>query len=461
MSVADALPVAREVARIAAAAALLPIQLFEHSLLRDARRAELATDIDSAPLVPEPVPAYDRHAPHWKARPLELVVSCAEASGEIHARTWLAALRGELAALGAPEPRVRVLGGPAFDADRVERIADPVSRAAMGLGGIAAQAPYYLGLARDFARALRTRRADLYLPVDSPALHVPLARIARRSGAGVVHLVAPQYWGWAPWRASGYPRAVDLCLCLLAFERAWFERRGIATRWVGHPLLDVLPMVPHCPSEPDARPPCLALLPGSRGGLIDRSLPWMLERAAAVRTRVPALRVLVFQERADQVERVQRHLERARALGWATWSREPLHGGLQHCRAAFSVSGTVLLDLLHHRIPAVVVYPLANAYEQRLRPSLLDAPFIALPNLIANRRNLPEYAFAGAGPRQAVEHDLERALVDRDWRSAVRRGLDAAARRLGPPGAAQRAAGWTLAYQHARIQGRALGSLPA
>jgi lipid-A-disaccharide synthase len=420
------LEVARELAGVAWQALTLPAQLFEHSFLRDGRRAALAGDLRLPPASPPQAPTLAAPAAALRARPLELVLSCAEASGEIHARLWLAALRTELARIGAPPPRVRVLGSPSFDALDCERIDDPVANAAMGLSGVAGQAPYYLGLATRFAAELRARPADLFLPVDSPALHVPLARLARRAGARVVHLVAPQYWGWAPWRAARYRAAVDHCLCLFAFEPAWFQRAGIRATWVGHPLWDALPRVEPCPVEPLGRPPRLA-------------------RVAALRARVPDLRVSLFQERPERRELVQGLLAASGCGVWAELATQPLHEGLATCRAAFSVSGTVLLDLLHQQLPAVVIYRLAHAHEQRLRPLLLDAPFIALPNLLAHRALLPEHVFAGDGPAQQVEDELHQLLVEREPRARVRDGLEFAARRLGPPGAAERAARWTLA----------------
>lgn len=444
--------VARELWSTAAQALCLPAALAEHAFLRDARRAALATDLALPPVEPETPPDPIEFAGALRARPLELFVGCAEASGEIQARAWLAALRAELERIGAPPPRVRALASPSLAAADVERTDDPVSRAAMGLSGVVGQAPYYLGLCERFARSLRERPADLFLPVDSPALHVPLARIARRAGARVVHLVAPQYWGWAPWRAPRYRAAVDVCLCLFAFEPAWFARAEIEARWVGHALWDALPPLPartHAhPSESGA--PMLALLPGSRGALVERCLPWMLERARALRADMPALRVLVFQERRERRERVQALISAAGASEWVALSEEPLHVGLQRCRAALSVSGTVLLDLLHQRLPTVVVYRLAHQREVRLRPWLLDAPYIALPNLLANRPLLAEHVFAGAGPSAQVEAQLRALLTDPAARARVRVGLELAVRRLGPPGAALRAARWALAEAGAR-----------
>jgi lipid-A-disaccharide synthase len=447
--------VARELAGTAAQALLLPAQVAEHGFLRDARRAALAADLALPPAAPPEPPDPAAHAAALCARPLELFLSCAEASGEIHGRAWLAALRAELARIGAPPPRVRALASPALGAADIERLGDPVSRAAMGLSGILAQAPFYIGLCERFARALRERPADLFLPVDSPALHVPLARIARRARAHVVHLVAPQYWGWAPWRAPRYRSAVDQCLCLFAFEPAWFEREGIAAQWVGHALWDELPALGPRTSEDGE--PVLALLPGTRGALIERCLPWMLARAAALRARGVALSARVFQERPEQRERVRELVARAGATAWAALAEEPLHVGLRRCRAALSVSGTVQLDLLHQRLPTVVIYRLAREREARLRPLLLDAPYIALPNLLANRPLSPEHVFAGEGPTAAVEAELAALLSDPEARVRARAGLELAARRLGPPGAALRAARWTLAAAAARIDAGGTG----
>jgi len=432
-----ALAVAEQACRAALALAIAPLRLLGYAVHRRRYVAELSEDLATQASPPEPPPL-----PPLPQRPLRIFLSCAEPSGELHARSLLQNLRAQIAAAGAPPPIVFGLGGPALGDLGVERVGDPVARAAMGFGVVAAL-PFYLGLLTCAARALRERDPDLVIGVDSPALHVPLCAIARRYGLRTVHFVTPQYWGWAPWRVGGYRRAVGLALSILPFEPAWFERHGVRAKHVGHPLLDALADVP-ATLPPDASR-TLVILPGSRRSVLARNLPWMVEVLAEWRLRHPDARIVLPHARRELVPAIEAILARCGASEWVHVATEPLHAVLAGARAAFSVSGTVLLDLLHHRLPTVVVYRVSNGLESFGARHLLTVPHFAAPNLLAGEAVCPEFCFHGEGPRPAVLDALTGLWADGDARATCRAGLERAAARLGPPGASRRAARWALA----------------
>ncbi|MFN0243775.1 MAG: lipid-A-disaccharide synthase [Planctomycetota bacterium] len=423
-----------EIARALGGMALLPVRVGGFLLARDALRAELVRALAA--------PAAVAAAPHPRlpSRPLTIFVSCAEASGEIHAVSLVRALRARARAAGAPEPRCVGLGGARLAQEGVELIGRPVERAGMGLSDPWKNVGYYVDLLRDAATFLRAHAPDVCVPVDSPALHVPLAHIAQRYRVPVAHFVTPQYWGWAPWRASGYRSAVDLALSILPFEPAWFEKRGIPVRHVGHPLLDALP--PVAPAREDGT---LVLLPGSRRGVVERNLPWMLAVARAVHERCAVARVAIVHEDRALEPLLREHVSAAGAGGFVEIVIGDLHTELARARAALTVSGTILIDLLHARVPSVVVYRLAHARETFLARRLLTVPWFSSVNLLANEEVFPEFSFHGDGPRDAVVDALARAYADDAWRARCRTSLERAARALGPPGAADRAAGHALA----------------
>jgi len=441
--------VARELARAIGGLAIAPLRMLAYLARRDAHRAELDSALAAPREVDVPPAPRELHLP--PDRPLRIFVSCAEPSGEQHATNLVGALRDVAARGGAPEPEIVALGGPRLAALGVRCIGDPVSRAAMGAEA-ARGVRFYAGLLRDVAAELRAAPFDVVIPVDSPALHVPLGRIARAYGAPVVHFITPQYWGWAPWRVGGYRGAVDLAITILPFEPAWFDAHRVPVAHAGHPLLDALADVLG-PAEPArvevSDPPTLAVLPGSRAGVVDRHLPWMLAVAASARERVPGLRVVLPHARAEVAERIRGHVRAAGAEPWAELVPDELHPTLARADAALSVSGTVLLDLLHHRLPTVVVYRVGGALRAALGKKLLTTPWFASVNLLAGREVLPEFGFHGEGPRPAVERAVVRALTDAAWRRECRAGLDEAAERLGPPGAVARAAAFALSRARA------------
>lgn len=428
----------RELARAVGGAFLAPWRALAWSPRRGRDRAAVRADLAA------PAPEYTAPTTRFAdlrfsaERPLRVFLATAEASGEIHAASLVRALRARAAAEGAPSPEFVAFGGERLRELGVTTLGDPVARAQSNFDGVVAALPYYIGLLEDAARHARATRPDVFVPVDSPALHVPMARCVRAFGVPVVHLVAPQYWGWAPWRVRAYRRAVDRALTILPHEPRWYARHDVASAHIGHPLLDALAGVPVTHPQPEAR--TLALLPGSREGVIRRNLPWMLDALGPLRAAAPDVEVAVLQATAEHAALLA-ELTRGHAVRVAIGD---LHGELARARAAFAVSGTILTDVLHHRLPAVVVYRLTKRLEAALQRWLLTVPFFASTNLLAGREVLPEHGFSGAGPRARVAADLVELFLEGPRRTACLAGLALAAERLGPPGAIERAASHVL-----------------
>jgi lipid-A-disaccharide synthase len=423
--------VAGEVLRAAGDALALPLRAAAYLARAPGLRRRLAADLERAHAVEDaPPPEY------LPGRPLRLFVASAEPSGERHALRLIECLRAELARAGAPAPEILALGGARTCALDVETVGDPLARASMGLEPLRSL-PYYAKLLAETGEALGRFRPDLVVPVDSPALFVPLARIARRAGLRSAHLVAPQYWAWAPWRVRAYREAFALALTILPFEPAWWERHGVRTAHVGHPALDGLAPAP--PSD-DPRRKTLVLLPGSRRHVIARNLPWMLDLARELHGRHPGLEIVLPHDSAERRGDLAEHVAAAGAWGWVNLALGGLHDELARARAALSVSGTVLIDLLHHRLPAAVVYRVGGALASRAAPRLLSIPWFSSVNLLARSPVYWEACFHGPGPRAACLAHLELALFDPAFRARNAAELEATAARLGPSGAVPRAA---------------------
>ncbi len=426
----------REFARALLDLGLAPLRALDFMVQRRALLEELRALLDEPARVEEPRPP--RELPQ---RPLEVFLSCAEASGEIHALNFVRAFEAACAERGAPRPVWFGLGGERTRDAGVELIEDLVSRATMGFDGVARALPFYLGVLERCAARIRERRPDVVVLIDSPALHAPLGRIARRYGARVVHFVTPQHWAWAPWRSQSYSHAVDRALSILPFEPAWFARRGVSVTHVGHPLLDQLPPMPAARDDGPAR---LVLLPGSRSRVIELNLPWMLRAAAQLRERRPELEVLVAHGDERRRHELAERIAGARASDWARVEIGSLHRTLAGARAALSVSGTVLLDLLHLRLPSVCIYRVASRRDIAMQRWLLSTPYFASVNLLAGREVFPEHCFRGRGPLEQVCDELEARMFDAETRRTTRLGMERAAARLGPPGACARAAAVAL-----------------
>jgi lipid-A-disaccharide synthase len=365
-----------------------------------------------------------------------ILVSAGDASGEAHAADLVRAL-----AKRRPEARFVGLGGPALEGAGVE-IRVPLREVAVGgLVEVLGHVPRVLAAWRTLEAAAREAPTDLAVLVDAPDLNLPLARRLRRAGIPILYYVAPQVWAWRRGRLRTIARRVDRLAVIFPFEEALFTGAGVPARFVGHPLVDRLadPAVRLERSAAraalglDPERPLLLLLPGSRRNEVRGMLPLHLDVAAALRARVPRLAV------ALALAPTMTRSEIAPALGGldVTVVEGRAYQAMAAADVALAKPGTATLELCLLGTPFAVagrVHPLSAAIMRRL----VQVPSWTLPNLLAGAPIVPEFLQEQARPER-VAAALEE-LLDGPARALQQARLAAVARRLGPGGAAERAA---------------------
>ncbi|MBI5016721.1 MAG: lipid-A-disaccharide synthase [Deltaproteobacteria bacterium] len=353
-----------------------------------------------------------------------VAIVAGEASGDIHAGNLLGALRSL-----RPDVEAWAVGGEALRAAGAEIVFPSEAIAAMGLVEAAGRLPAVARARRLVRGRLAAERPDLFVPVDFGGLNLRLARDARALGVPVVYYIPPKVWAWGARRVRTLRAVVDEALVILPFEEAYLRARGVAATYVGSPVLDHL-----SPRSFEAEPGTVGLLPGSRAGEVSRILPLLVAAARRLAWLVPGLRFLVPRAPGLPAAVLDRFLSAT------DLPLEVLDGRAQEVmersRLCLVASGTATLECATVGTPMVVVYrvsPLTYA----LGRLLVRVPFIALPNLIAGRRVVPELVQTGP---EALAAAAEPLLADGPGRDEVLRGLAEVRGLLGAPGASGRAA---------------------
>ena len=391
---------------------------------------------------------------------MRVFFSAGEPSGDHHAAVLVRALKAR-----QPDVDCVGLGGPCMAAEGCRLITDLTQLAVMWFLRVLLNIHRFVDLARRAERSFLDARPDVCVLVDFPGFHWWLAWRAKRHGIPVIFYCPPQIWAWASWRIHKMRRLVDHVLSALPFEHDWFTAQGMRSTLVGHPFFDELESPAADAPAGGARSPLVLLLPGSRGQEIEGNLATMLRAAAAVEARVPAVRFVVAALH-------ERHARRIRELiaGHAAAPRVDVVAGqtrvcIGSAAAAIAASGSVSLELLAARVPAVVVYRIGGL-AWVVQTWFRRARFITLVNLLAARDPIgpaspawwPPAAVPPADPEAvypeylAVQDPADRVaghvvdwLTDRTAEGRIAARIEAVARSVVHPGSAARAAEAVLA----------------
>jgi lipid-A-disaccharide synthase len=354
------------------------------------------------------------------AAPL-IVLVAGEASGDNLGAQLITALRQRI-----PQARFAGIAGSRMVAAGCEAWERMESLSVMGLFEIIPHLPRLLRIRRQLIDRVLAERPAVYVGVDAKEFNLRIAPRFKEAGIPTVQYVSPQIWAWRQGRVHTIGRAVDLILCLLPFEKPFYDAHSVHAEFVGHPLADQVPMQM---SAAEARAKLgmptdgqyIAVLPGSRHGEVSRLSPDFAATMAWLLKQRPQLR-FVAALASDSTRKVfEAALDRVAADQPALRERVTLvNGQAQTVMAASDVvllaSGTATLEATLVKRPMVVAYRLGMLTSFLLKHlKLFKAPFFAQPNLLAGRQLVPEFFNAEVraevlGP--AVLQQLERA--DRD-----------------------------------------------
>jgi lipid-A-disaccharide synthase len=370
---------------------------------------------------------------------MRIFLCAGEPSGDLHGANLIRELR-------ARRPDVECVG---FGGERMEaagcRLLYPLCRlAVMWFLRVLANAHVFLNLLSRADRFFRHHRPDAVILIDYPGFNWWLARRAHFHGIPVFYFVPPQLWAWAGWRVEKMRRWVDHVLCTLPFEQAWYEERGVAAHYVGHPYFDEVRtqrLDEDFLEEQRARPgTILGLLPGSRTQEVDKNFPTLLRAAGLVHRARPETRFLVACFREAHRRAITPTLREAGLPIEACVGRTPEVIALAHSCAA--VSGSVGLELLYRRKPTVVVYRVGR-FVWHAGNVLATCKYISLVNLLADRELFPEYPSLRC-EAEAVAGHLLGWLKDPAAYATRCAELEELCRQVAEPGACARTAGRVL-----------------
>ncbi|HNG09688.1 MAG TPA: lipid-A-disaccharide synthase [Agitococcus sp.] len=345
-------------------------------------------------------------------RPITIGIVAGEISGDTLGAGLIKALKQRY-----PQARFVGICGAQMIAEGGETWFPLERLSVMGLVEVLGRIKELFAIRDELVRRFVAEKIDVFIGIDAPDFNLRVAPQLKQAGIKTVHYVSPSVWAWRQGRIHGIKAAIDLMLCLLPFEKQFYDQHQLDAVFVGHPLADSLPLKNDTLAVRqqlglEANKQYVALLPGSRGGEVSRLAEPLFAAALLLKKQHPQLEFIIPAINALRKKQISELLEQSGLQ--ATIFDDSYGAGVGRLVMAAAdvvvlASGTATLEAMLLKKPMVVVYKLHWLTYLIVR-LMAKAKYISLPNLLANQALVPELVQHAVTPEsisQAVEQWLK------------------------------------------------------
>ena len=356
-----------------------------------------------------------------------------EASGDLHGSNLVASLRTH-----DKDAKIRAWGGEKMRRNGANVVKNYHELAFMGFVEVLMNMRTILKNFSFCKKDISEFNPDAIILIDYPGFNLKVAKWAHKKGYKVFYYISPQVWAWKRRRVYKIKRVVDKMLCILPFEKKFYDSYNVDCQFVGHPLLDEIAKVNpvdknkfYKTNRLNPKKEIIAMLPGSRKQEVSRMLTVMLDVVKQfpnyqfVIACAPSLPVSYYKEIIGDKANVRLVVNRIYQL-------------LQLSSAAMVTSGTATLETALFDVPEVVCYK-ANKISYIIARQLAKVRFICLVNLIMDREVVKELIQNDLTPNN-VANELKSLLASSKRQKKLLEDYEELKAVLGNAGASDKAA---------------------
>ena len=330
-------------------------------------------------------------------------------------------------------------GGPQMQAISGEQFKNWIDYAAvLGLWEVIKKYGYFRRQFRETLDEIEKNKPDAVLLIDYPGFNLRLARALRNRSLNrkIIYYISPQVWAWNRGRIKKMARFLDLMLCIFPFEADLYNKSGLRTVFVGHPMVDRL-RGRKIDIKRDSN--LIGLFPGSRMREVIKNFPIILDVARELLRARPGLRFeIAAASDALAAEISDRLIDEHMKEGLFRIVTSETAVTMQRASAGIVASGSATLEAAYFRLPFVLVYKVAWPTYLAAR-LVVNVEYLGMPNLLAEKEVVPEFIQHRAKPDLIAKAVLQ-LMYDSAARDRMIREFDRIVAKLGEGGASEKAA---------------------
>jgi len=235
-------------------------------------------------------------------------------------------------------------------------------------------------------------KPDILFSVDSPDFTLRIAKEVKKRNPSIktIHFVAPQIWVWRERRIKQLKSFLDHVLLLFPFENKYFDKEGIQSTFIGHPLLEENSKTKVDISQViKDNKKIFSIYPGSRLSEINVLIPILFEFVKKMNRNYKDL-FFVFHSTIEHLQLIQNLLLKEGFKNCGAIGDEKIKSYiLKSSMFAVAKSGTISLEICNAKIPSIIIYKMGmiNFFIVKM---LVKVKFANIVNIAANEEIIPE-----------------------------------------------------------------------
>lgn len=368
---------------------------------------------------------------------MKYYIIAGEASGDLHASNLMRSLLRR-----DNEAEFRFFGGDLMKSVGGTLVKHYSELAYMGFIPVLLHLPTILKNLDYCKKDITSFKPDVVILIDYAGFNLKIAKFIKKNLNIPVHYyISPKVWAWKKNRIKLFRKYVDEMLCILPFEVEFFQKNNYKVHYVGNPTVDAIAgrsfqnetFEQFIEANKLENEPIIAILAGSRKQEIEGNLPLMLKSLKGLANDyqfiiagAPGI------EESFYGQFIESHPVKVLF--------EQTYRILAQSECALVTSGTATLETALLDVPQAVCYrtPVPHISYWGFK-YILHTPFISLVNLICGRQVVREL-FAKYFTVDNLRDELQRLLHVQGYKSTMLHNYKKMRKKLGPPGASDRAA---------------------
>tara|TARA_Y100000588_G_scaffold303388_1_gene325902 strand:- start:160 stop:1152 length:993 start_codon:yes stop_codon:yes gene_type:complete len=261
----------------------------------------------------------------------------------------------------------------------------------LGLVEVLPHIPKTLQRIKTLAQAIKALEPHCVITIDLQGFNKRLAKKLQQRHYPLVHYVAPTVWAWRPKRAKKIAKLFDMLLTLFPFEPHYFEKEGLQTHFVGHPLFaQKQEEAPQDAFDREMDETTITLLPGSRSKEVENLMPIFIEAINRLEKSLSKKVKVLIPTLPEVREKVEKLMHNANFSAELVTNPETRWNVYRKSHLALAASGTVALELASALCPMVIAYKV-SPITAWIAKRLVKTKWACLVNIIVKKEVVPEF----------------------------------------------------------------------